>query len=231
MNKKIKTLAIAGLVTLIAGTNVISSHAINKNSSYIYLKVLNKKITICVNKPSNNTNKPEQGNGTNNDNNNNNNNNNDNTNNNTNNDNNNESDINKPSGDVTNGNFDSFQREVLKLVNEERNKAGLKPLTLNSNLSNIATIKSQDMINKNYFSHTSPTYGSPFDMMKKFGVSYKTAAENIAKGQTTPQQVMNSWMNSSGHRSNILNPNFTQLGVGVAKSSNGTIYWTQMFIG
>ena len=65
------------------------------------------------------------------------------------------------------------------------------------------------MINKNYFDHTSPTYGSPFDMMKKFGISYRTAGENIAKGQRTPQEVMNSWMNSSGHRANILNSSFT----------------------
>ena len=87
------------------------------------------------------------------------------------------------------------------------------------------------MVNKNYFSHTSPTYGSPFDMMKKFNISYKAAGENIAKGQTSPAQVVNSWMNSQGHRENILSTKFTDIGIGVAKDSNGTLYWTQMFIG
>ena len=113
----------------------------------------------------------------------------------------------------------------------ERSKRGLSELSFNTELSNVATLKSQDMINKNYFDHTSPTYGSPFDMMKQFNISYRTAGENIAKGQRTPAEVVNSWMNSSGHRANILNANFTDIGIGVAKSSNGTLYWTQMFIG
>ena len=92
-------------------------------------------------------------------------------------------------------------------------------------------MKSQDMIDKNYFDHNYPTYGSPFDMMRKFGVSYRAASENIAEGQIYPQEIMNDWMNSEGHRKNILNPNFTTLGVGVAKTSSGRLYWTQMFIG
>ncbi len=87
------------------------------------------------------------------------------------------------------------------------------------------------MVNKNYFSHTSPTYGSPFDMMKQFGISYKTAGENIAMGQKTPSEVVTAWMNSEGHRKNILSSSFTQIGVGVAKNANGQLYWTQMFIG
>ena len=132
----------------------------------------------------------------------------------------------KPSTD-----FSSYQQQVLDLVNAERTKRGISALTLDSNLSSVATKKSQDMVNKNYFDHTSPTYGSPFDMMKQFGISYRTAGENIAKGQKTPQEVVTAWMNSEGHRKNILNPNFTNLGVGIAKDSNGTTYWTQMFIG
>ena len=132
----------------------------------------------------------------------------------------------KPSTD-----FSSYQQQVLDLVNAERTKRGISALTLDSNLSSVATKKSQDMVNKNYFDHTSPTYGSPFDMMKQFGISYRTAAENIAKGQKTPQEVVTAWMNSEGHRKNILNPNFTNLGVGIAKDSKGTTYWTQMFIG
>ena len=95
----------------------------------------------------------------------------------------------------------------------------------------MATIKSQDMINKNYFDHNSPTYGSPFDMMKQFGVSYRAAGENIAMGQRSPKEVVTAWMNSEGHRKNILNSSFTKIGVGVAQKSNGTLYWTQMFIG
>ena len=127
--------------------------------------------------------------------------------------------------------FSKEQLEVLNLVNKERKANGLKPLTLNKELSNVANIKSRDMIEKGYFDHTSPTYGSPFDMMKKFNISYNTAGENIAMGQKTPSEVMNSWMNSSGHRANILNSTYTELGVGIQKDSNGTIYWTQMFIG
>ena len=132
----------------------------------------------------------------------------------------------KPSTD-----FSSYQQQVLDLVNAERTKRGISALTLDSNLSSVAPKKSQDMVNKNYFDHTSPTYGSPFDMMKQFGISYRTAGENIAKGQKTPQEVVTAWMNSEGHRKNILNPNFTNLGVGIAKDSKGTTYWTQMFIG
>ena len=132
----------------------------------------------------------------------------------------------KPSTD-----FSSYQQQVLDLVNAERTKRGISALTLDSNLSSVATKKSQDMVNKNYFDHTSPTYGSPFDMMKQFGISYRTAGEHIAKGQKTPQEVVTAWMNSEGHRKNILNPNFTNLGVGIAKDSKGTTYWTQMFIG
>ena len=125
----------------------------------------------------------------------------------------------------------SLKKEVLNLVNKERAAQGLKPLTLNKELSRVATLKSKDMNDKNYFDHTSPTYGSPFDMMKTFNISYKAAGENIAMGQRTPSEVMTDWMNSSGHRANILNSNFTELGVGIYKGANGTIYWTQMFIG
>ena len=127
--------------------------------------------------------------------------------------------------------FSKEQVEVLNLVNKERAAQGLKPLTLNKELSRVATLKSKDMNDKNYFDHTSPTYGSPFDMMKTFNISYKAAGENIAMGQRTPSEVMTDWMNSSGHRANILNSNFTELGVGIYKGANGTIYWTQMFIG
>ena len=120
------------------------------------------------------------------------------------------------------------EAEVVRLVNIERQKAGLKPLKASAELSNVARLKSKDMADKNYFSHTSPTYGSPFDMMKQFGISYRTAGENIAKGYLNPASVMNGWMNSSGHRANILNSSFGTIGVGAYKVGN-TIYWTQMF--
>ena len=123
-----------------------------------------------------------------------------------------------------------FEKEVVRLVNVERQKNGLSPLKENWQLSRVARYKSNDMKNKGYFSHTSPTYGSPFDMMKNFGISYSYAGENIAKGQRSPQQVMNGWMNSSGHRANILSANFTEIGVGYTVDQKGTTYWTQMFI-
>ncbi|TJX15639.1 hypothetical protein E9840_02375 [Tissierella creatinini] len=120
------------------------------------------------------------------------------------------------------------EAEVVRLVNIERQKAGLAPLKASSQLSDVARMKSKDMAENNYFSHTSPIYGSPFDMMKQFGISYRTAGENIAKGYLSPSSVMNGWMNSSGHRANILNASFGTIGVG-AYQVGGTIYWTQMF--
>lgn len=122
----------------------------------------------------------------------------------------------------------SYEEQVVNLVNDIRVKNGLKKLTANWQLSRVARYKSQDMHDKKYFSHTSPTYGSPFDMIKAFGISYRTAGENIARGQRTPQEVVNAWMNSSGHRANILNSSYTQIGVGYVADGN---YWTQMFIG
>ncbi len=120
--------------------------------------------------------------------------------------------------------------EVIRLVNVERAKHNLKPLTHDWELSRVARFKSQDMAQNKYFSHTSPTYGSPFKMMKDFGISYSYAGENIAMGYRTPQDVVTGWMNSSGHRRNILSKNFTEIGVGYAVNSKGTPYWTQMFI-
>lgn len=125
----------------------------------------------------------------------------------------------------------ALEKQVVTIVNNERAKKGLKPLYENWQLSRVARYKSQDMIDKRYFSHTSPTYGSPFTMIKNFGINYRTSGENIAYGQRTPSEVMNSWMNSTGHRQNILSPNYSQIGVGVAKNSAGQLYWTQMFIG
>lgn len=125
-------------------------------------------------------------------------------------------------------NVSEFEQQVVTLVNEERAKEGLKPLELDTELSDVAREKSKDMMDKGYFDHTSPTYGSPFDMMKQFGIEYSSAGENIAKGQKTPEEVMEGWMNSDGHRKNIMNPDFTHIGVGFVEGDS--TYWTQMFI-
>ena len=121
----------------------------------------------------------------------------------------------------------SYEQEVIRLVNQIRAENGLKALTHNWELSRVARYKSQDMKDNNYFSHTSPVYGTPFQMIKNFGISYRGAGENIAKGYATPQAVVNGWMNSSGHRANILNASYTHIGVGYVAGGN---YWTQMFI-
>ena len=121
----------------------------------------------------------------------------------------------------------SYEEEVVRLVNAERSKNGLSPLKRDWELSRVARYKSEDMRDRGYFSHTSPTYGSPFQMMKSFGISYKSAGENIARGYKTPSAVVSGWMNSSGHRANILNPSFTHIGVGFVANGH---YWTQMFI-
>lgn len=124
----------------------------------------------------------------------------------------------------------ALETEVIRLVNVERAKAGRPALTTNSEVSRIARLKSEDFVKNNYFSHNSPTYGTPFDMLRSFGIKYTAAAENIASGQGTAADAMRSWMNSSGHRANILSSTYNQIGVGVARASNGNLYWTQMFI-
>ncbi|WP_312027202.1 CAP domain-containing protein [Cytobacillus firmus] len=126
-----------------------------------------------------------------------------------------------------NDEINNFESKVIELTNAERQKNGLNALKSDNPLSNVAQAKSNDMQQKNYFSHTSPTYGSPFDMMRDFGVNYSSAGENIAMGQQTPEQVVQAWMDSEGHRKNILNGTFTHIGVGYTE--NGS-YWTQMFI-
>lgn len=120
-----------------------------------------------------------------------------------------------------------LESQVVKLVNEIRVENGLRPLTADWQLTRVARYKSQDMSDLGYFSHTSPTYGSPFNMMKSFGISYRTAGENIAKGYKTAEAVVDAWMKSPGHRANILNSTYTHIGVGYVKNGN---LWTQMFI-
>ncbi|PLS02442.1 CAP domain-containing protein [Neobacillus cucumis] len=128
----------------------------------------------------------------------------------------------------TSSTLSAFEQKVVDLTNQERAKNGLPALKADTTLSKMAHEKARDMSANNYFSHTSPTYGSPFDMMKKFGITYSYAGENIAMGQQTPQEVVNAWMNSEGHRKNILSPNFNYIGVGYVAQGN---YWVQDFIG
>ena len=128
----------------------------------------------------------------------------------------------------TNAAVRAYEQEVVRLVNAERTKRGLDALTEDWELSRVARYKSQDMHDRGYFSHTSPTYGSPFQMIRAFGLSYRTAGENIAMGYATPAAVVNGWMNSEGHRANILNASYTKIGVGYVSDGN---YWTQQFIG
>ncbi|UOQ45111.1 CAP domain-containing protein [Halobacillus salinarum] len=122
----------------------------------------------------------------------------------------------------------AFQEQVVQLTNKARKKQGLDPLKIDPEVAKVAQKKTDDMAKKNYFSHTSPTYGSPFQMLKQFGVDYRTAAENIAAGQQTPDQVVKGWLNSPGHRKNIMNKNLTHIGVGYSEDGS---YWSQMFIG
>ena len=123
--------------------------------------------------------------------------------------------------------IDAIEAKVVELTNAERAKYGLSPLEMDTRLMAAAREKSEDMKTNQYFSHTSPTFGSPFDRLKALGISYQSAGENIAKGQKTAEEVVEAWMNSEGHRANILDSNFTHIGVGYVK--DGSI-WTQQFI-
>ena len=114
--------------------------------------------------------------------------------------------------------------QMVNYVNKARQDAGLQPLQIDLDLSYVARLKSQDMNDNNYFSHDSPRYGSPFDMMTKFEIKYSGAAENIAKNSNVAS-AHNAFMKSQGHKNNILNPIYTHIGVGI---HNG--YYTQMFI-
>lgn len=129
---------------------------------------------------------------------------------------------------IADGEVSQFEQEVVDLTNQEREKEGLAPLEIDTELSEVARAKSQDMQENNYFDHNSPNYGSPFDMMQSFGIDYNTAGENIAQGQQSPEEVVDAWMNSQGHRENIMNGDFTHIGIGHVEDGN---YWTQMFIG
>ena len=122
------------------------------------------------------------------------------------------------------------EEETFNLVNKERTAQGLTALKIDSELQNVARVKAQDLVENNYFSHTSPTYGSPFDMMKSFGITYKYAGENIA-GNSSNSAAVKAWMNSEGHRANILNSNYNYTGLAVVSSPKYGKVYVQMFIG
>ena len=124
----------------------------------------------------------------------------------------------------------SDEQEVFNLINKQRTNNGLAALKVDNEVQRVARIKSEDMVANNYFSHQSPIYGSPFDMLKSFKISYKTAGENIAANSSN-SGVVTSWMNSSGHKANILSSNFNYTGIGVVSSPKYGKIFVQIFIG
>ena len=123
-----------------------------------------------------------------------------------------------------------YEYQVAAMVNAERGKAGLRALVWDDKLSDIARLKSDDMRTQNYCGHESPVYGSPFDMLQNFRVDYRRAGENVAMGYRTPGEVMAGWMDSPGHRHNIMGSDYERIGVGVVMNPYGSIYWTQLFV-
>lgn len=134
------------------------------------------------------------------------------------------------SGDSGQTGQEQFAYQVLELTNQQRINAGLRPLTWSGELAAVAAAHSRDMALRGFFDHTNPDGLTPFDRMKQAGLRYSHAAENIAAGQRTPEEVVNGWMNSAGHRANILNPQLTQLGVGYYAGGRYGAYWTQCFM-
>lgn len=134
-------------------------------------------------------------------------------------------------GNETDDNNSDYGQQVIDLVNQQRSARGMAELSGDPELTRLAQLKAEDMAENGYFSHQSPTYGSAFDMMQAAGISYRSAGENIARGQSTPEAVMNSWMNSAGHRENILSTSYTSIGIGCAADSSGRLCWVQLFKG
>lgn len=144
--------------------------------------------------------------------------------------NNNDSNNNNSNNTTNTTSLTSDEWEVFNLINQQRSQNGLSPLKIDYEVQRVARIKAQDMVNNNYFSHTSPTYGSPFNMLNNFKVSYRTAGENIA-GNSSNSAAVTAWMNSSGHKANILNSSFNYTGIGVVNGSKYGKIYVQMFIG
>ncbi len=130
-----------------------------------------------------------------------------------------------------NSGFVNFETQLLRLTNQERQKSGLAPLKLSAQLSRSAQSHALDMAKNNYFSHTGRNGSKIGDRAKASGYKYSRVGENIAAGRSTAEGTMKQWMNSSGHRANILNPKFTEIGFGYANGSNSSYqhYWVQVF--
>lgn len=122
----------------------------------------------------------------------------------------------------------SYARQVVELVNQERAKAGLNPVTVDTKIEAAALIRAKEI--EKSFSHTRPNGSSFSTVLTENSISFRGSGENIAWGQRSPQEVMNGWMNSSGHRANILNSKYTKIGVGYYVGTNGRTYWAQLFI-
>lgn len=134
-----------------------------------------------------------------------------------------------PTAQTNSNTLTAEEQQMLKLVNEARAQNGAPPLQIDMQVVNVARVKAQDMIDNNYFSHNSPKYGDPFDMLKSFGITYVSAGENIAGNQTV-QNAHNALMNSPGHRKNILNPDYTHIGIGIKKGGPYGNMFSQMFV-
>lgn len=133
-----------------------------------------------------------------------------------------------PDQPETDGSQDAFANEVVRLVNEERAKAGLPALTVDRGAASAAQVRAKEI--ERSFSHTRPDGSSFNSALTEAGVNFRGAGENIAYGQNSPEKVMEGWMNSSGHRANILNSSYTSIGVGHYQNASGVNYWTQLFI-
>ena len=135
-------------------------------------------------------------------------------------------------GETENGLTQMTEMETMLLntINQKRKENNLVELTIDDELQNVARLKAIEMVEKDYFSHTSPTYGSPFEMMDQMGITYKVAGENIA-GNISPEEAINAWMQSEGHRDNILENGYNYPGIGIAKSPKYGNIFVQMFIG
>ncbi len=129
----------------------------------------------------------------------------------------------------TNEELLKMENEMMDLVNQEREKNNLNILALDEELRDVARVKSEDIAANNYFDHTSPTYGSPFEMMDKFGIRYTQAAENLA-GHRSVKLAHNGLMDSQGHRENILKSGLTHIGIGIRRDEKYGYIFTQMFI-
>lgn len=124
---------------------------------------------------------------------------------------------------------EALEKQILEITNAERKKYGIDELVWNEELAALARAHSADMAKRGFFDHVNPDGKTPFDRMRDAGIKYFVAAENIAAGQSSPERAVEEWMNSDGHKMNILNPSLKELGVGMARGGDYGIYWTQNF--